>query len=88
VSGCNCLHYTTCCCLLLAPTVGILVSIDQLIKTLCPSAPGAPTGTTLTPLVVTVATSVVTAVATGPICVATVVTASQRSVNDFSRTLI
>ena len=49
--------------------------MDQLIETLCPSALGAPTGTTLTRFVVTVAASVVTAVATALICVATVVTA-------------
>jgi hypothetical protein len=75
VSGCTCLHYTTCCWLLLASTFGVLVSMNQLIKTLCPCAPGAPTGTTITRFVVTVAASVVTAVATALICVATVVTA-------------
>ena len=45
---------------------------------LCASAPGIPACATLTRFVATVATAVATAVATGPICVATAATAKKR----------
>jgi hypothetical protein len=52
-----------------------LISNARMQQVVRPS-PGAPAGASLTHFVATVATAVATAVATGPICVATVATAN------------